>query len=388
MIRTGYGVFHTLEDAGHHNPAFNPPFSASFTYPSNQLDTATALRPVDGFPPVGFADGVFSGRFLNINGRPYDFPAAYSQQWNVTLGRQIRDYSVEVAYVGNKANKLMANRNINQPAPGPGSVNSRRIFPGWASITFQEPRGNSIYHGLQTKVEKRLSLGHLFLLSYTWAKALDDSDSTQLSTAGGTGNLQDQRNFRAERSRSFQDVRHRLVLSYLWELPFGRSRAIGGGVGPGWNRLIGGWQINGITAYQSGRPFTVSSPFDHSNTGSSNIRPDATGISPDLPSEARSVQRWLNPAAFRLPEGFAFGNTGRNVGTGPSLTNFDVSVFKDIPLDAEGTRKLQFRTEFFNIMNTPQFQIPNRTFNTPQFGTITETIADNRDIQLALRLVW
>ena len=388
VIRTGYGIFHTLEDAGHHNPAFNPPFSASFTYPSNQLDPSTALRPVQGFPPVGFADGRFDNRFLNINGRPYDFPAAYSQQWNLTLGRQLRDYAIEVAYVGNKANKLMANRNINQPLPGAGSVNSRRIFPGWGSITFQEPRGNSIYHGLQTKMEKRFSLGHLFLLSYTWAKAIDDSDSTQLSTASGTGNLQDQRNLRAERSRSFQDVRHRLIFSYLWELPLGRGRAWLGNVAPGWNRLIGDWQINGITSYQSGRAFTINSPFDHSNSGSSNIRPDATGVSPDLPSEERSVQRWINAAAFRIPDGFAFGNTGRNVGTGPSLTNFDVSVFKDISFGPEGRRKLQFRAEFFNVMNTPQFQIPNRTFNTPQFGTITETLADNRDIQLALRFIW
>lgn len=388
VLRTGYGIFHTLEDAGHHNPAFNPPFSASFTYPSNQLDPATSLRPVNGFPPVGFTNGSFDNLFLNINGRPYDFPAAYSQQWNLTLARQIRTFAVEVAYVGNKANKLMANRNINQPLPAAGSVNSRRLFSGWGNITFQEPRGNSIYHGLQTKLEKRFSLGHSFLLSYTWAKAIDDSDSTQLSTTSGTGNLQSQYDFRSERSRSFQDVRHRMILSYLWELPFGRGRAVAGDISPGWNRLIGGWQINGIFAYQSGRAFTISSPFDHSNTGSSNIRPDATGISPDLPSDEQSVQRWLNAAAFRIPDGFAFGNTSRNVGTGPSLTNFDVSTFKDIPLDAEGKRKIQFRAEFFNVMNTPQFQIPNRTFNTPQFGTITETVADNRDIQLALRFIW
>ncbi len=388
VIRTGYGIFHTLEDAGHHNPTFNPPFSASFTYPSNQLDPSTALRPVQGFPPVGFPDGNFDNRFLNINGRPYDFAAAYSQQWNFTIGRELRDYAIEVAYVGNKANKLMANRNINQPLPSAGSVNSRRFFPGWGSITFQEPRGNSIYHALQTKVEKRFSLGHLFLLSYTWAKAIDDSDSTQLSTTSGTGNLQDQFNLRAERSRSFQDVRHRLIFSYLWELPLGRGHAWFGDISPGWNRLVGGWQINGIASHQSGRAFTINSPFDQSNTGSSNIRPDATGVSPDLPSEERSVNRWINAAAFRIPDGFAFGNTSRNVGTGPSLTNFDVSIFKDIPIDSEGRRKLQFRAEFFNIMNTPQFQIPNRVFNTPQFGTITETVADNRDIQLALRFLW
>ena len=87
-------------------------------------------------------------------------------------------------------------------------------------------------------------------------------------------------------------------------------------------------RLTGSRSYQSGRAFTVSSPFDQSNTGSSNIRPDATGISPDLPSDQRSVERWINAAAFRIPDGFAFGNTSRNVGTGPSLTNFDVSCSK------------------------------------------------------------
>lgn len=388
VIRTGYGIFHTLEDAGHHNPAFNPPFSASFSYPSDQLNPGTALRPARGFPPVAFPGGNFNNLFININGRPRDFAAAYSQQWNYTIDRQIGQMHVEVAYVGNKANKLMANRNINQPLPGPGGVNTRRIFPGWGNITFQEPRGNSIYHSLQSKVEKRFSGGHMFLLSHSWAKAIDDSDSTQLSTTSGTGNLQDQRNLRAERSRSFQDVRHRMVLSYLYELPFGRGRSLLANASPALDKIVGGWQVNGITFYQSGRAFTVSSPTDHSNTGSSNIRPDATGISPNLPASERSPQRFINPAAFAIPAGFAFGNSGRNAATGPSQTNFDFSVFKDFAFDGEGRRKLQFRAEFFNIMNTPQFQIPNRTFNTPQFGTITETIADNRDVQLALRFLW
>jgi hypothetical protein len=388
VIRTGYGVFHTLEDAGHHNPTFNPPFSASFSYPSDQVNPGTSLRPARGFPPVAFPGGNFNNLFININGRPRGFAAAYSQQWNYTIDRQLGQMHFEVAYVGNKANKLMANRNINQPLPGPGGVNTRRIFPGWGNINFQEPRGNSIYHSLQSKVEKRFSRGHMFLLSHSWAKAIDDSDSTQLSTASGTGNLQDQRNLRAERSRSFQDVRHRMVLSYLYELPFGRGRSLLSRASPALDKIVGGWQINGITFYQSGRAFTVSSPTDHSNTGSSNIRPDATGISPNLPASERSPQRFINPAAFAIPAGFAFGNSSRNVATGPSQTNFDFSVFKDFAFDSESRRKLQFRAEFFNIMNTPQFQIPNRTFNTPQFGTITDTIADNRDVQLALRFLW
>lgn len=388
VVRTGYGIFHTLEDAGHHNPTFNPPFSASFTFPSNQVDVSTSRRPVQGFPPAVFPGGNFDNLFLNINGRPVDFPAAYSQQWNVTIDRQFGPVHIETAYVGNKANKLMANRNINQPLPGPGSINSRRLFPGWGNINYQEPRGNSLYHALQVKAEKRFSRGNLFLVSYAYAKAIDDSDSTQLATTSGTGNLQDQRNLRAERSRSFQDVRHRLVASYVWELPFGRNRPLLSGIHPLLNHVVGNWQLNGIASYQSGRAFTVQSPFDHSNTGSSNIRPDATGISPNLPPSERSAARFINAAAFQIPAGFAFGNTSRNVGTGPSLANLDVSVFKDIAFGGDEARKLQFRAEFFNLTNTPQLQIPNRTFNTPQFGTITQTIGDNRDVQLALRFIW
>jgi hypothetical protein len=387
VVRTGYGIFYTLEDAGHHNPTFNPPFQVNLSFPSDQVNPSTARRPSQGFPVITLGND-FRNFFLNVNGRPFDFPAAYSQQWNLTVERQIGAVLVQAAYVGNKANKLMANRNINQPTPGSGSVNARRPFPGWGSINFQEPRGNSIYHGLQMKAEQRFSQGLTFLVSYTFAKALDDSDSTQLSTAAGTGNAQDQRNLRAERSRSFQDVRHRLVVSYVYELPFGAGKPWLSGLGDGWDRLLGGWQINGITMLQSGRAFTVNSPFDHSNTGSANIRPDATGIRPELPGSERSVGRFFNPAAYALPTGFAFGNAGRNTGTGPRQVNFDFAVFKNIPLASDSKRILQFRAEFFNIMNTPQFQIPNRIFGTPQFATITETINDNRDIQLGLKFIW
>src|SRR5262249_55617904 len=162
----------------------------------------------------------------------------------------------------------------------------------WGNITFQEPRGNSVYHALQMKAERRFSQGLTFLVSYTFGKAIDDSDSTQLSTAAGTGNAQDQRNLRAERSRSFQDVRNRLVISYVYELPFGSGKPWLSGLGSGWDRLLGGWQINGITMLQSGRAFTVNSSFDHSNTGSANIRPDATGIPAELPGSERSVNRF------------------------------------------------------------------------------------------------
>jgi hypothetical protein len=282
----------------------------------------------------------------------------------------------------------MGARNINQPLPGPGTLNARRIFPGWGNITYQEPRGNSNYHGLQVKGEKRFGQGGTILVSYTYAKAIDDSDSTQLVYDGGTANPQDQRNLRAERSLSFQDVRQRLVTSYVYDLPVGKGKRFLSGANRATNLLVGGWQINGITFLQSGRPFTISSSFDQSNTGSSNARPDSTGASSVLPRDQRTLERFFNTAVFRLPAGFAFGNLGRNTATGPGQVNFDFATFKNFPLGAEGKRMLQFRAEFFNILNTPQFATPNRTFGTPQFGTITDTINDNRDIQIGLKFIW
>ncbi len=244
-----------------------------------------------------------------------------------------------------------------------------------------------MYHGLQLKAEKRFGQGGALLVSYSFAKAIDDSDSTQLVYDGGTALPQDQRNLRAERALSFQDVRHRLVTSYVYELPLGRGkRFLNSSRGLNW--LIGGWQVNGITFIQSGRPFTISSSFDQSNTGSSNPRPNATGISPELPRSQRSVDHFFNTAAYKLPSGFVFGNAGRNTGESPGQINFDFAAFKNFPLRGEGKQVLQFRAEFFNLMNTPQFATPNRTFGTPQFGTITDTINDNRDIQMGLKFIW
>jgi hypothetical protein len=111
-------------------------------------------------------------------------------------------------------------------------------------------------------------------------------------------------------------------------------------------------------------------------------------VDPSLSRDERSLQRFFNTSAFRLPSGFAFGNLGRNTGTGPGQINFDFATFKNFPVDGEGRRTVQFRAEFFNVMNSPQFATPNRTFGTPQFGTITDVINDNRDIQMGLKFIW
>jgi hypothetical protein len=137
----------------------------------------------------------------------------------------------------------------------------------------------------ELKGEKCFSKGNVFLASYTFGKAINDSDSTQLTTTSGTGNLQDQRNFRSERSPSFQNVKHRFVLSYVCELPVGRGRALLTDVSPAVNRIVGGWQINGITFHQSGRTprgfrRTCPPPSDHHSDSSIPPRSSSPPASP------------------------------------------------------------------------------------------------------------
>ena len=151
--------------------------------------------------------------------------------------------------------------------------------------------------------------------------------------------------------------------------------------------IAGGWQINGIWTAQSGLPFTIQSPTDTSNTGTANIRPNSTGLPGNLPAGQRSISNWLNPAAFALPSGNAFGNVGRNTATSPGLDNWDLSGFKDFRL-TERPLIIQFRAELFNGLNHPNFGLPGRSFQTPQFGVISSTVTNSRDVQFALKFIF
>jgi hypothetical protein len=387
VVRTGYGIFYTLEDAGYHVWAANPPFLITTTLTSDQITPSTSPRPALGFPPVN-AGPTLIGRFLGVTARPTDFPAAYSQQWNISVERQFGSFLFEAAYVGNKAIKLLTVLPINNPPPGPGTINTRRPYAGWGAISDDGPFGAAMYNGLQTKLEKRLSAGLTFLVSYSFAKALDDSDSINLSyPTAGVNTPQNPQNLRADWGPTYNDVRHRLVASYVYELPFGKGKRWLTNANGALNAIAGGWQTNGIWSAQTGLPFTIQSPTDTSNTGTGNIRPNATGLPTNLPSDQRSIYNWLNVAAFTLPTGYAFGTVGRNTGTGPGLNNWDLSAFKNFKL-TERPIMLQFRAELFNALNHPNFGLPGRTFNTATFGVISTTTTSNRDVQFALKLIF
>lgn len=388
VVRAGYGIFWAFEDNGTFLPMFNFPFRFTATFPSDQVNPSSALRLDTGFPENALTE--FVPAVQGLLTRDFNLRPAYIQQWNFTLERQWGDVLLSAAYVGNKGTHLARLIMPNNPEPGPGPLGPRRPYPEFSTMHTVESSGNSIYHGLLVKAEKRFSKGLSFLASYTYSKAIEDSGSPFLDiTPTSQDRPQDSRRLDLERGLSPHDVRHRFVLSNVYDLPWGRNRRFLTDASKPVDFILGGWQLNGISTLQGGRPFTVFATPNVSNTGGCCFRADALR-DPHLSRSQRSVSRWFDTEAFALPQPFTFGNAGRNSVFGPGQVNFDISFFKNFYLNPDATgnfrpNEVQFRMEFFNIFNTPQFQAPNSTFGTPQFGTISNLVYIARQIQFALK---
>jgi hypothetical protein len=385
VLRAGYGVFfNALPLSLDRSLASNPPFVGRLTYANDQFNYTGARRASQGFdrpssfPAVG----------ASLNAVRMDVTMPYVQQWNFNIQRQVPgDVLLTLAYVGTKGTKLLYFPDINLPVPGSTAVASRRAYPAFADIRYFTPESNSNYNGLQVSAEKRFSGGLSFQGSYTWSHAIDED-------SGLFGSVQDPRNRRGDRASSNNDLRHRLVFSYNWELPVGRGRALLGNVSPATDRLLGGWQFNGITNLYSGFPFTPMSSINTLNSpGSSQRAQYVAGCDPMLSRSERTLDRYFNTSCFTTPPQFVFGDVGRNIMTGPGTVQFDFSTFKNIRLDSE-RRYFQLRGEFFNILNTPQFNNPNTGIGSPAAGTIRSAGSvltfsrTQRQIQLALKFFF
>ncbi|MBV8475828.1 MAG: TonB-dependent receptor [Acidobacteria bacterium] len=310
------------------------------------------------------------------------FKDPYIQQWNLAVQRElVSNLTVTLGYMGNHGSRLRNVQAINSPPPGPGDIQSRRPWPAFTNITSYENIGVSNYQSGYLKAEKHFVGGLGFLLSYTWAKLLDTGgivDPGDLDDTLG----RDPRNPNAEYGRDFFDARHRLAGSWVWEVPVGRGHRMGGSW-PGFlQQTIGNWQLNGILSIQTGLPITPVLGFDNSNTGNFYDRPDTIGNPNNGP---KTVTEWFNTSAFALPPPFTFGNTRRNTIDGPGIKTLDLSLFKNITLTERTS--LQFRAEFFNSLNHPNFDPPGTTFGTPSFGVISGA-ADPRQIQFALKFLF
>jgi hypothetical protein len=394
VIRAGFGSFYNYQIVG------NGITPLSRNSPFRQRQTsgpfAATLRPL---PDVADA---FSGNPSVVPpGIDENFKTAYVNQWS--LGAQwemAQNLALDVSYLGSSGRKLPLGVNINQafqptpacrvtPTPqGCPSVNARRPFQGFGGITggFIESAGNSNYHGMTVRVERRFASGLSFLSSYAWSKSIDDGSG--ISTGSdSSGVAQDARNLRAERAVSDFDVTHRWVLSYVYDLPFGKGKRIAPS-SKVMDVLVSGWQMTGIMTMQTGRPFTVTVGRDNSQTGGNADRPNLVG---DPTVSDQGPDRWFNPAAFAVPANGTFGNVGRNFLRGDGLHNFDLGVSRFFRVTER--QSFQFRAEVFNLANHPNFFFPTASLAAGgAFGTITQAanngLGAQRQIQFALKYIF
>ena len=377
-LRAGYGIFYSMIELQELRTwVRNPPFGEVVALSSNQNGNSAGdgvLRVSELFPAKGSPASRPSAYSPTA-----DFPEPYYQQWNFTIQREIPwNTLVEAGYIGSKGTRLILRNNFNQarldPDPSrPTNILTRRPYPLFGNtLRIGMPEGNSTYHGMILKLERRFANGFSFLASYTWSKSLDDASLID-------NQPRDIYNRSLSKGRSQFDVRRRAVVSGVWELPFGRGKAFL--AAPGFaGALLGGWQVNAIAGFTAGFPFTVAAQGDACNCGAAGQTAEQTGD--PLTGFTRSRMKWFNTAAFVNPRSGTFGSSGRNILEGPGNATVDASLFRAIRL-AERAH-LQLRGEFFNAFNRVNFGQPGAQVNSNSFGIIQGAGAA-RVIQLAAR---
>jgi hypothetical protein len=256
-----------------------------------------------------------------------------------------------------------------------------RLNPTFGGINYRAMLARSEYHGMQLQVNKRYSQGFSGQVSYTYGKAMDDGSDVQVGALPV-----DARALELEWGPSDFDVRHRVAINWLYELPFLRGQS---GLAAS---LLGGWQINGVTALQSGFPFTVFTSLsyaaggDYNGDGVNNDRPNTPSFGTTLPNNSQQAYRDGLFAATDFPRPAVLGDLPRNAYFGPGFASTDLSLFKDFRLPGDRA-KAQFRIEAFNLFNRVNLQRPNGNMSQATFGRSTQSFAA-REIQLAFKLIF
>lgn len=369
----------------------------SYTSPDNGLTPVLVLA--NGFPawkPVTDADRTPGFGAVPIGSTPNtsvqffekDRQTGYLEMFNLNIQRQLPHQTmVEVGYLGTLGHRLGgANQlSINQVPTallGPGNAQTRRPFPQFTNVYLQAPAiGNSNYHGLNLKVQKRMSSGIQFQADYTWSRLIDDVVAQYEfggSPAGGYFNNYD---LRRNRDLSGTSIGHRFVGSVVYDLPVGAGKPWDAGkVG---NLFLGGWSLGMIGELRSGPGFGVIEQVNNTNSFSPSNRPNVVG-NPNLSGDRSKndyLAKWFDTSAFAAPPAYVFGNAGRMVGYGPGAILLDCSLLKDFRIMEN--HALQFRAEMLNFPNHANFGLPNVSRGNAAFGRITSAAA-GRIVQFGL----
>jgi outer membrane receptor protein involved in Fe transport len=329
----------------------------------------------------------------HVNG--YIYQASLDIQHELTT-----NLLLDVGYVGTFGHKLPVTDNatgpysINQvpdtdlPLVGadPALAQSLRPFPQFANVQLLDPNiGASHYNGANVSIQKRYSQGIQFEANYTWSKFEDNADGrNELAGFPGNNTYTDLYNPKSRWGLSGNDIRHRVVVSTLYELPLGRGRRFVPGSAVV-DQLVGGWSVGTIAELHTGTPLSVIDAVNNTGSFSDGVRPNVVA-GPILSSGLRTAHEWFNTAAFAQNPAYTFGDSPRDFGSGPGTAQVDASVLKNFRLHERTT--LQFRAEALNVLNHPNWANPNMTFGSPTFGQVTGLQAGNqsRIIQVALHL--
>jgi hypothetical protein len=410
VIRAGYSIFDDLsrespnQTGFSQNTALNPSPDNGLTF------TASTYNPFPNplLQPMGASQGLLTSAGNSISAFPAELKRQYFQRWQLSVQRQIaKQTSVEIAYVGNRGNRLFIDRQydaipaqylstlptrdttlinalsakVNNPfyplLPGTSGLASTtttvgqllRPYPEFTGITITGNQGYSWYHGLQTQIQRRFARGFTLSGGWTWSKWMD-AESYRSDTDP-----------MPERVISSMDRPHRFTASGIWELPFGRGKRFGSSLAGLPGKLAGGWQVQGIYQWQSGSPLGFGNALIYT-------APQSVVV----PSDQRTIDHWFNTAPFEKSTANQLGNNINTLSSrfsavrGPGINMVDMSVIKSTNINERV--RAQLKGEFINALNHTQFSNPNTSPTSASFGTITGTGQLPRTIQLGLKILF
>jgi hypothetical protein len=418
VIRTGAGLFYaSTTGIGGAPDAHGISGFQTSTGMVTSLDGVTPFDTISNPFPQGFLQATGSslgaGTLLgqNVNFFNRDNLTPYSAQWNFNIQTQLPGkFLLETGYVGTRGLRMAANQNLNQlpdqvlalgdelrrtvPNPFRGQIlegglaqnnvsvaQLLRPYPHFQGVTDNNRTyANSNYHALQVRLERRFAQGLTFLTSYAFSKTMDLFTGPFSGEALSAGGIQNWNNLAADWGVSFQDQTHRLLINSVFELPFFKQQRGFHG------KVLGGWELGGVFSAFSGSPLGVTSVANNTFSQWGGQRPNWNGTNPTVDNP--TVERWLTPEVFSIPPGYTFGNAPRTFGGARSDTTaqIDLTLNKNTRIGEKYT--VQFRTEFFNLTNTPVFNAPNVNFGNPQFGVVDSQQNQPRIIQFAVKFLF
>jgi hypothetical protein len=406
--------------------------NVTYTFDTMKTVYATLSNPYPaGFNmPTGSSLGAKTNLGLSVGDSFFaDYRNPQVQQWNATLQHSLPGNLVtEIGYIGNHTLHLVdgeTGKQYDQVSPAYMALGTQlqaqvpnpfygkipyttgnlaqptvsymqllRPYPQYTGIqTYRKPIAQSIYHGMTIRVDKRFGNGMSLLLSYTAAKEIDNASSAVSFIGAIAGTHLDAYNWANERSIGSFDISQRAVISYVYELPFGKNKKLLNHLSKVPDMLVKGWQVNGITTFQTGLPIYITGITNNTNIGTSSQRANNNGHTAYIDHSGQSIDQkmamWFDPSVFSQPAAFTFGNVGRLLpdvrNPGTNLT--DLSLFKNTYFGHEQRYNFQLRGEAFSAFNHFNPGAPATNITSTTVGTITSGTG-TRVIQVAAKILF